>query len=41
MLALVADVVVLEAEEEGEPVEEVHVGLPLGVRGTAEVANGA
>lgn len=30
MLALVANVVVLEAEEESEPIEEVHVRLPSG-----------
>ena len=39
VLPLVADAVVLEAEEEGEPIEEVHVGVPL--RGEAEVADGA
>lgn len=41
VLALVANVVVLEAKEQGEPVEEVHVGLPLGVWGTPEVSDGA
>lgn len=40
MLALVADVVLLEAEEEGEPVEEVVVRTPLDVGRTAEVADG-
>lgn len=40
VLALVADVVLLEAEEEGEPVEEVVVRAPLDERGTAEVADG-
>ena len=40
VLALVADVVLLEAEEEGEPVEEVVVGAPLDVGGAAEVSDG-
>lgn len=39
VFALVADVVVLEAEEEGKPVEEVHVWVPSGWE--AEVADGA
>ena len=40
VLALVANVVALEAEEEGEPVQEVHVRGPLVVRQLPEVANG-
>ncbi|RYR46297.1 hypothetical protein Ahy_A07g032031 isoform D [Arachis hypogaea] len=39
VLALVTDVIVLEVEEEGEPVEEVHVGVPSGRE--AEVTDGA
>lgn len=39
MFALVANVVVLKAEEESEPIEEVHVRLPS--RRKAEVADGA
>jgi hypothetical protein len=31
VLPLVPHVVVLEAEEEGQPVQEVHVGRPLPV----------
>lgn len=38
MFALVANVVVLETEEEGEPVEEVHVRFPS--RGETEVVDG-
>lgn len=41
MLTLVADVVLLEAEEESEPIEEVHVRKPLRVRRPTEVADGA
>ena len=41
MLALVADVVALEPEEEGEPVEEVHVRVPLPERRPPQVADGA
>lgn len=41
VLPLVADVVVLEAEEEGQPVEEVHVGEPLRERRPTEVTDGA
>lgn len=41
VLALVANVVVLEAEEEGEPVQEVHVRSPLVVRRLPEVADGS
>ena len=40
MLALVANVVALEAEEEGEPVQEVHVRGPLVVWQLPEVADG-
>lgn len=40
MLALVPNVVVLEAEEKGEPVEEVHVLRPSGVRWLSEVTYG-
>lgn len=39
VLPLVAGAVALEAEEEGEPVEEVHVGVPL--RWEGEAAEGA
>ena len=41
MLALVANVVVLEAEEEGEPVQKVHVRSPLVVRRLPKVADGS
>ncbi|KAJ1434549.1 hypothetical protein SESBI_05417 [Sesbania bispinosa] len=42
VLALVANVVVLEAEEEGEPVEEVHgAGVPSWGRGRTEVTDEA
>ncbi|RDX90626.1 hypothetical protein CR513_27489, partial [Mucuna pruriens] len=41
VLALVANVVALEAEEERQPVEEVHVLPPLPERRSPEVANGA
>lgn len=37
VFALVANVVLLEAEEEGKPVEEVHARVPL--RGKDEVAD--
>jgi hypothetical protein len=37
VFALIANVAVLEAEEESEPIEEVHVRLPL--RWTAEIAD--
>ena len=40
MLALVPNVVALEAEEEREPVEEVHVRPPLPERRSPEVADG-
>ena len=40
VLALVANVVALEAEEEGKPVQEVHVRGPLVVRQLPEVADG-
>ncbi|CAJ2664316.1 unnamed protein product [Trifolium pratense] len=39
VFALIANVVVLEAEEKSEPIEEVHVRLPF--RRTAEVSDGA
>lgn len=39
MLALVADVVVLEAKQEAKPVQEVHIRVPL--RGEAQVADRA
>ena len=41
VLALVANVVTLEAEEEGKPVQEVHVRGPLVVRRLLEVADGS
>lgn len=41
VLPLVADAVRLEAEEEGEPVEEVVVGPPRGEGRPPEVADGA
>lgn len=41
MLALVADVVLLEPEEEGKPVQEVHVWPPLPERRRPQVADGA
>lgn len=41
MFALVANVVILEAEKSGEPVEEVHVREPWRERGFTEVADGA
>lgn len=41
VFALVEDVVGLEAEEGGEPVEEVHVVVPLDEWGFTEVTNGA
>ena len=41
MLALVASIVALEAKEEGEPVQEVHVRDPLVVRQLLEVADGS
>ena len=41
MLALVANVVALEAKEEREPVEEVHVRPPLAERRSPEVSDGA
>lgn len=41
VLPLVPDVVLLEAEEEAEPVEQVIVRAPQGVRRLAEVADGA
>ena len=39
VLALVSDVVVLEAKEEAKPVQEVHIRVPL--RGEAKVADRA
>ncbi|GAU27154.1 hypothetical protein TSUD_104630 [Trifolium subterraneum] len=39
VFALIANVVVLEAEEKSEPIEEVHVRLPF--RRMTEVADGA
>ena len=39
MLALVARIVALEAKEEGEPVQEVHVRGPLVMWQLLEVAN--
>lgn len=41
MFSLVRNVVVLEAEEETEPVEEVEVGLPVVEGWFAEVIDGA
>ncbi|KAM4093404.1 hypothetical protein ACB094_06G113500 [Castanea mollissima] len=41
VLALVANVVALEAEEEGQPVQEVHVRCPLVVRRLPEVSDGS
>lgn len=40
MLPLVPNIVALEPEEEGEPVEEVVVRLPLGERRSPEVSDG-
>lgn len=41
MLPLVPDVVVLETEEDSEPVHEVVVALPLHERRLPEVPDGA
>lgn len=41
VLPLVPDVVLLEAKEEAEPVEEVILRAPRGTRRPAEVADGA
>lgn len=41
MLSLIADVVVLEPEEECKPVQEVHGRVPLGKRWFPEVPDGA
>nr|POE50779.1 hypothetical protein CFP56_16293 [Quercus suber] len=41
VLTLVVNIVVLEAEEEDEPVQEVHVRGPLVVRWLTEVADGS
>ena len=41
VLELVANVFILEVEEEGEQVQEIHVRGPLVVRQHAEVANGS
>lgn len=41
MLPLIPNVVVLEAEEQGQPVQEVHVGTPLRVGRPPEVSDGA
>lgn len=40
MLALVPDVVTLEAEEGAEPVDKIKAIVPLDKRRRAEVANG-
>lgn len=41
MFPLVANVVVLEAEEVAKPVEEVELRAPLDERGLPEVPDGA
>lgn len=41
VLALVPDVIVLESEEQGEPIEEVVVSFPWGESRLAEVADRA
>jgi hypothetical protein len=40
MLTLVTNVIFLETEEQGEPVEEIVVRTPLNIRRTTKVSNG-